>query len=473
MTSQNDRPGDAAELRLRAEELARAKGASRPENIETLSPEETRRTLHELRVHQIELEMQNEELRRAQVELDAARERYFDLFDLAPVGYCTVSEQGLILEANLTAAGLLGVSRSVLVGERFTRFIVPEHEDAYYHRRKRLFETGAPQRCELRLLRKDASPFWALLEATTAQDADGKPVGHAVISDITELKRKEEALLETGAKLAERTVQLERIAAELEKRNREVERMSRMKTEFLSHMSHELRTPLNAIVGYSDLLSEQPAGPLLPPYPRYVANIQEGAHHLLAVVNDLLDISKIESGGIKLTLERFDTFEILDEVLAVITPLAEIKCIAIENRIARNTAVVADRLRFKQILYNLLSNAVKFTPQEGRVWIKAATEGETFTICVGDTGIGIGPDEQEAIFEEFHQVASTENLAAAGTGLGLTITRTLVQIHGGNIRVESELGKGSRFLVSLPVDGGSSGGLIVDTLCLPRRDPII
>jgi signal transduction histidine kinase len=185
-----------------------------------------------------------------------------------------------------------------------------------------------------------------------------------------------------------------------------------------------------------------------------VANIQEGARHLLAMVNDLLDIARIELGGIKFTPERFDTFEILDEVLAVIAPLAEIKGIAIENRIARNTAVVADRLRFKQILYNLLSNALKFTPQKGLVWIEAATEGDVFTICVGDTGMGISPNEQEAIFEEFHQASSTKDLAA-GAGLGLTITRKLVQIHGGSIRVESELGKGSRFLVSLPVAGTS------------------
>ena len=228
-----------------------------------------------------------------------------------------------------------------------------------------------------------------------------------------------------------------------------------MKTEFLSRMSHELRTPLNAIVGYSELLSEQTAGPLPTPYPRFVANIQEGARHLLAMVNDLLDIARIELGGIKFTPERFDTFEILDEVLAVIAPLAEIKGIAIENRIARNTAVVADRLRFKQILYNLLSNALKFTPQKGLVWVEAATEGDVFTFCVGDTGMGISPNEQEAIFEEFHQASSTRDLVAAGTGLGLTITRELVRIHGGSIRVESELGKGSRFLVSLPVAGTS------------------
>jgi PAS domain S-box-containing protein len=197
LTSKDDRPGDAAGLRRRAEAIARGKPAPPPENLKALSPEETRRTLHELHVHQIELEMQNEELRRAQVELDAARARYFDLYDLAPVGYCTVSEQGLILEANLTAASLLGVARGALVGQRLTSFILPEDEDIYYLHRKELFETGAPQACELRMVRKVGTTFWAHLEATAAEDAAGQPVCRVVMSDNPERKRAEEALRES------------------------------------------------------------------------------------------------------------------------------------------------------------------------------------------------------------------------------------------------------------------------------------
>jgi signal transduction histidine kinase len=185
-----------------------------------------------------------------------------------------------------------------------------------------------------------------------------------------------------------------------------------------------------------------------------VSNIQEGARHLLDMVNDLLDISRIEAGRIELNLERFDIAAALDEVLSVITPLAEIKSISVGNQVARGAEVVADRVRFKQILYNLVSNAVKFTPEEGRVWIETATEGEIFKISVSDTGIGIAPGEQEAIFEEFHQAASARKMAAAGAGLGLAITRKLVHLHGGGIRVESEMAKGSRFLVWLPVAGG-------------------
>jgi len=151
MKNKDDLPEQAApsassgqDLRRRAEEIAREKAAPSAENLQALSPEETRQTLHELRVHQIELEMQNEELRRAQADLDAARARYFDLYDLAPVGYCTISEKGLILEANLTAATLLGVARGALVNQPFTRFILLEDQDIYYLHRRQLFETGAP-----------------------------------------------------------------------------------------------------------------------------------------------------------------------------------------------------------------------------------------------------------------------------------------------------------------------------------------
>jgi len=297
---------------------------------------------------------------------------------------------------------------------------------------------------------------WIVANAKVSFDGEGRPVRMIGFNrDITDRKQAELEVLRLNQDLerrvAERTIELERTAAELEKRNREVERVNRMKTDFLARSSHELRTPLNAIVGYADLLGEQSAGPLPPPYPRFVSNIQEGARHLLDMVNDLLDISRIEAGRIELNLERFEVSEVLDEVLSVITPLAEIKRIAVENRVARDTAVVADRLRFKQILYNLTSNAVKFTPEEGRVWIETAMEGEILTISVGDTGIGIAAGEQEAIFEEFHQVASARKLAPAGAGLGLAITRKLARLHGGEVRVESELGKGSRFLVSLPV----------------------
>ncbi|MCX5814130.1 MAG: PAS domain-containing protein [Proteobacteria bacterium] len=179
-------------LRLRAEERIRTKAAETPEKLKKLTPEETRQALHELRVHQIELEMQNEELRRAQAELDATRVRYFDLYDLAPVGYCTLSEQGLILEATLMAATLLGVSRGDLVKLPLSRFIHQEDQDTYYLNYKRLLDTRTPQVCELRIVRRDGARFCVRMQAIAAQESDGMPVCRVVISDITALKEAEE-----------------------------------------------------------------------------------------------------------------------------------------------------------------------------------------------------------------------------------------------------------------------------------------
>jgi PAS domain S-box-containing protein len=176
------------ELRKEAE----GKVSRFPENLAALSPEETQHLLLELRVHQIELEMQNEELRRAHRELDAARARYFDLYDLAPVGYFTLSEEGLILEANLTAAALLGSAKGILVRQPLTRFILPKDQDLYYRHRKLLFETALPQECELRMVRQDGKTFWARMEATVPRDVDGASECHVTISEITEQKQAEE-----------------------------------------------------------------------------------------------------------------------------------------------------------------------------------------------------------------------------------------------------------------------------------------
>jgi PAS domain S-box-containing protein len=196
METDDSRHGDAAELRARAEKRAVENAPRFPENFKDLSPEETRRILYELRVHQIELEMQNEELRRAQDELDATRARYFDLYDLAPVGYCTLSETGQILEANLTATTLLGVGRRALVKQPITRFIRKEDQDVYYHHRRKLLATNEPQSFELRMLRLDSVEFWALLEAAEAENDDGERVFRVVMSDISTRKLASEALQE-------------------------------------------------------------------------------------------------------------------------------------------------------------------------------------------------------------------------------------------------------------------------------------
>jgi PAS domain S-box-containing protein len=176
------------DLRKRAEEKARLKAGQMPEDQRELPPEEARLLLHDLRVHQIELEMQNEELRRAQVELEASRARYFDLYDLAPVGYLTLSDEGQILEANLAAARLLGAERSLLAGQPLTHFILPEDQDVFYRYRKEFLAGGKRKSCELRMLRPGASPLWVRWEESMERSADGAPMRRAVMSDISEVK---------------------------------------------------------------------------------------------------------------------------------------------------------------------------------------------------------------------------------------------------------------------------------------------
>lgn len=231
ITCKNNEKRDAANLRQRAEKIAIGKISLLQENVESMPHEEIRRTIHELHVYQIELTMQNEELRRAEDELEAARKRYFDLYDLAPVGYLTMKEQGIIIETNLVAATLLGAARGELDHQPLTRFILKEDQDVYNRYCKKLLETGEPQTCELRMLKKNCPPFWILLKATVSQDAGSAPICRAVISDITGRKQAEsqrEAALEEIKKLnedlerkvSERTAELKKTIAQLEELNR-------------------------------------------------------------------------------------------------------------------------------------------------------------------------------------------------------------------------------------------------------------
>lgn len=188
------------QLRAQAEAIISGKVAMSLEKLEALSPAVVLKLMHELQVYQVELEMQNEELQRTQLQLDASRARYFDLFDLAPVGYCTVSEQGLIVEANIAMASLLGVSRSELLGQRFSRFILTTFQDTFYLYRKRLFETGQTQTCELKMTKNDDTHIWVCLTTTAAQSDMGTPMQRVVLIDVTDTKTMAAAMQESEAR---------------------------------------------------------------------------------------------------------------------------------------------------------------------------------------------------------------------------------------------------------------------------------
>jgi PAS domain S-box-containing protein len=272
----------------------------------------------------------------------------------------------------------------------------------------------------------------------------GRPAEVVVAVDVTQRKRDE----------AERGKFTEKLAAsneELELRNREVERATRLKSKFLASMSHELRTPLNAIVGFSDLLADGIPGELNAKQKRFVNHIKQGSAHLLQLINDILDLSKIEAGQLELRCEDFQVKEALPEVLSTILPLALTKNIQVRHQLKPDLAVYADRVRFKQVLYNLLSNAVKFTPKDGRIDIDCVENGTEVSISVTDTGIGIRAEDQAVVFEEFRQVEGNKDTANEGTGLGLAITKRLVEHQGGKISLQSQPGKGSRFTFTLPM----------------------
>jgi len=269
-----------------------------------------------------------------------------------------------------------------------------------------------------------------------------------VAVDVTQRRRDE----------AEKRKFIDKLAAsnqELELRNREVER-ARLKSKFLASMSHELRTPLNAIVGFSDLPADEVPGELNEKQKRFVNHIKQGSAHLLQLINDILDLSKIEAGQLELRWEDFLVADALPEVLSIIQPLAMKKNIQVQHEVEADLAVHADRVRFKQVLHNLLSNAVKFTPKDGRIDIDCVQQENEVSISVTDTGIGIRIEDQGVVFEEFRQVEGNGDAAKEGTGLGLAITKRLVEQQGGKISLESEPGKGSRFTFTLPLGSGTS-----------------
>ena len=393
----------------------------------------------------------SEQAARAEVDIE---KRYRKLLEAAPDAILEVDRQGRIVLVNLQAERLFGYTRAELLGNRI-EFLLPDrfrgrhpgHRDTFFeHPIMRPMGTGL----ELCARRADGSEF-AVDVTLSPYDSDGAGRVICVVRDVTERKHAEEQIQTLNQHLEQRTAELIATNKELELRNREVERVNRLKDAFLASMSHELRTPLNSIIGFSDLLAEQGAANFNPKQKRFLGHIQQGSRHLLELINDILDLSKIEAGHLELKYEDFEISPAVAEVVATVRPIATAKNIDFASGVAGDLFLYADRLRFKQVLYNLLSNAIKFTPAGGQVSIESSDEQGTLRFCVADTGIGIPAEEQEAIFESFHQVGTTTKGVREGTGLGLAITKRLLEQHGGSIWVESELGKGSRFFFTLPL----------------------
>jgi PAS domain S-box-containing protein len=383
----------------------------------------------------------------SEANLRESEERYRMLFELNPQPTWIYDRETLrFLAVNNAAVQKYGYSREEFLSMTIEEIRPPE-------------DTSAPvglatlregkRECGVWKHRKKDGDIISVEITSYSSVFVGRSVDFVMAVDVTERLRAE-------LERQQFTESLEKANQVLEMSNREIERATQLKSKFLACMSHELRTPLNAIVGFSDLLADGSPGDLNVKQKRFVNHIKQASAHLLQLINDILDLSKIEAGQLELHCEEFRVEDAVPEVLSTIHPLAMAKNIQIQQKLEARQSVYADRVRFKQLLYNLLSNAVKFTPKGGSVDLRGYDDGASVCVAVTDTGIGIRLEDQQAIFQEFRQIESNTTAAQQGTGLGLAITKRLVEQQGGRIWFESQLGKGSCFSFALPRGGTSA-----------------
>jgi len=258
-------------------------------------------------------------------------------------------------------------------------------------------------------------------------------------------------VLRTFATQSALAIQNARLFREIADKSAQLETASRHKSEFLANMSHELRTPLNAIIGFSEILAEKMFGDINEKQTEYLQDILESGRHLLSLVNDILDLSKVEAGRMELELSEFDLPNAIDNALILVRERAIRREIRLASTIDERLGMIGgDERKVKQVLLNLLSNALKFTPEGGRIDVSAREHEGVAEVSVTDTGVGIAPEDQEAVFEEFRQVGTADK-KVEGTGLGLALSRKFIELHGGRIWVQSQIGHGSTFTFTLPV----------------------
>ena len=283
---------------------------------------------------------------------------------------------------------------------------------------------------------------------------EGQPFGAILLrrQQVRPFSEREIALLRTFGDQAAIAIQNMRLFREIQEKGRQLEIANQHKSEFLANMSHELRTPLNAIIGFSEVLLERLFGELNDKQDDYLKDIHSSGKHLLSLINDILDLSKIEAGRMDLDVSTFNVALALSNAMTLVRERAQRHGIDLRQEVDPELGdIAADERKFKQILLNLLSNAVKFTPDGGRIDVSARVDDEQAVIAVRDTGIGIAAADQAVVFEEFRQVGSDYTQKHEGTGLGLALTRKFVEMHGGKIRVDSAPGKGSTFTFTIPL----------------------
>lgn len=418
---------DAVPLRQKAEEQLKSKASP------IISETDALKLVHELQVHQIELEMQNEELILAKEKAEFVEQRYTELYDFAPSGYLTLSKEGVILELNFAAARMLGKERSYLVKTTFSKFISADTRTAFNLFFQKVFESEAKETCELILVSDDNSPIYMHIDGIVNENREQCLI---TLVDITERKQAETLL--------------ERRNEELIIVKEKAEESDRLKTAFLQNMSHEIRTPMNAIIGFSSRLNK----PDLSDEKRksFTSIIIDSANQLLSIVSDILTISSLETKQEKLNPGKVCINNIIADLLAIFKTQAfnqNITLLAKQQLTHRQSEIYTDNTKVTQILTNLITNALKFT-NEGFIEFGYKLKDTELEFYVKDTGIGIEPQKQVKIFDRFVQADKTIQLKYGGTGLGLSICKGFVELLDGKIWVQSAPEKGSTFYFTIP-----------------------
>ncbi|HZR47097.1 MAG TPA: PAS domain-containing sensor histidine kinase [Candidatus Manganitrophaceae bacterium] len=526
--------------------------------------------IHELEVHRFELEMQNQELRLAQLELERSRNKYVELYDFAPVGYFTFDEYGVVLDLNLTGASQLGMERKNLLRKPFSLYVAPESKSAFRAHMRAVLARKERRSCEIQLIRtgnQEASFFFAQLDSVYTPELNGAGQCRTAIIDMTERRsaeetlraanetlqalihaaplaiytidrdgrvrtwnraaerifgwRREEAIgellpsvpderLEEFARMRERVLLGEILTAfetvrrrkdgaliqvnlstallynmdgsarglmviaediterkrseaaviemnrALQEKNSQVEAASQARKKFFSYISHELKTPLNSIIGFTQLLRNESYGALSAQQTRALGLIYKNGGELLRLINNILDLARIESGKMPNQLIETDLRELMERVCIMMEPLVQQKELRLERKASRSfpERFLTDPNKIKSILGNLLSNAIRFTEKgEIQVDLQPLSGRPGIALTVSDSGIGIKPADLEKIFDEYEQTSNAEDGSGEytkGSGLGLAIVKKMVVALNGEIEVKSRPGSGTTFTIKIP-----------------------
>jgi PAS domain S-box-containing protein len=398
-------------------------------------------------------------LRKREREVKDNEQRYRDLFDRAPIAFEETDRDGMIRRFNQAVCNLLKCPPDQILGRKAWEFVAPDQQENFRQAMIDRIATGTESgafECDYML--DDGSRITVEIRENLIRGDSGEVIGVVCsLLDVTERNLAAVAARKVSQYAMELRNKNEQLARALEAARLATEAKSR----FLAGVSHELRTPLNGIIGFSELMYDAKLGPVSEDHKDVLSDILTSARHLLQLINDILDLSKVEAGRMEFHPESSRIDSLIYEVRDVVRPLAEKKHLKLSISVPAEFTAVVDPARFKQVLYNYLSNAVKFTPESGKVEVRVRREEDhSFRVEVEDTGVGISPDEIAKLFQEFQQLPNSRK-AEQGTGLGLALTRHIVEAQGGSVSVRSVKGAGSVFaavfpLVSVPISDGVS-----------------